>query len=290
MLRVISTHVLLRHRLHPGLLDLLARGGIQGIELFAARQHFDYSDRGHVREIAEWFQSNPVQAFSLHAPLFPDAEMGRGGTPSVNVVHPEKSRRIDSMDEIKRALETAEQLPFKYLVVHLGDREDLWSARTLEHALTALEHLQAFARPMGVNLLIENMQNEVTEPERILEILNTGHFRDIGVCLDLGHAHLGQGIPAVMEVLKDRVVSTHVHDNKADKDSHLWPGDGNIDWPATVQQLQLAPKLEAEVLEIHYSLEDPHESIFARAVETFKMLGVLDEGFQVDRRKAPRTS
>jgi sugar phosphate isomerase/epimerase len=288
MVRVISTHVLLRQRLHPGLLDLLARGGTQGIELFAARQHFDYSDRGHVKEIAEWFQSSSVQAFSLHAPLYPDAEMGRGGAPSVNVVHPEKSRRIDSMDEIKRALETAEQLPFKYLVLHLGDREDLWSARTLEHSLTAIEHLQAFARPMGVNLLIENMQNEVTEPERIMEILNTGHFRDIGVCLDLGHAHLGQGIPAVVEVLKDRIRTTHVHDNMADKDSHLWPGDGNIDWPAAVQQLELAPNLEAEVLEIHYNLADPHDSIPKRAVETFKRIGVLDQDFQLDRRKASR--
>lgn len=287
MLRVISTHVLLRQRLHPGLLDLLTRGGAQGIEIFAARQHFDYSDRGHVREIAEWFQSSPVQAFSMHAPLFPDADMGRGGAPSVNVVHPEKSRRIDSMDEIKRALEAAEQLKFKYLVVHLGDREDLWSPRTLEHSLTALEHLQAFARPMGVNLLIENMQNQVTEPERILEILTTGHFRDIGVCLDLGHAHLGQGIPAVLEVLKGRVRSVHVHDNKADKDSHLWPGDGNIDWPSAIQQLQLAPKLEAAVLEIHYSLADPNESIVTRSAKTFQLLGILEEDFQVERRKAP---
>jgi len=288
MLRVISTHVLLRQRLHPGLLDLLARGGTEGIEIFAARQHFDYSDRGHVKEIAEWFQSNPAQAFSLHAPMYPDAEMGRGGAPSVNVVHPEKSRRIDSMDEIKRALETAEQLPFKYLVVHLGDREDQWSPRTLEHSLTAIEHLQAFARPMGVNLLIENMQNEVTEPERIMEILNTGHFREIGVCLDLGHAHLGHGIPAVVEVLKDRIRTTHVHDNMADKDSHLWPGDGNIDWPGAVQQLELAPGLEAEVLEIHYNLAEPNDSIHGRAVETFKRMGVLDQDFQWYRRKSSR--
>ena len=113
MLRVISTHVFLRQRLHPGLLDLLSRGGAQAIELFAARQHFNYSDRAHVREIAEWFRSNPVKAFSLHAPLFPDLEMGRDGAPSINVVHPEKSRRIDAMDEIKRALETAEQLPLE---------------------------------------------------------------------------------------------------------------------------------------------------------------------------------
>ena len=38
----------------------------------------------------------------MHAPLFPDREMGRAGAAAVNLVDPEKSRRIDAMDEIKR--------------------------------------------------------------------------------------------------------------------------------------------------------------------------------------------
>jgi sugar phosphate isomerase/epimerase len=272
MLRVISTHVFLRQRLHPGLLDLLARGGAQAIELFAARQHFDYTDKAHVREVADWFRSNPVSAFSLHAPLFADMEMGRASAPAVNLVHPEKSRRIDAMDEVKRALEIAEQLPIEFLVVHLGDREDTWNARTLEHSLTALEHLQAFARPLGVKLLVENLQNEVTEPQNILEILNTGHFSDIGVCLDAGHAHLGAGIPTVLEQLKGQLRSSHIHDNRGDKDNHLWPGEGSIDWPATMTELKSAPKLQAAVLEIHYSVAEPQESISARMAEAFKKL------------------
>jgi hypothetical protein len=48
MLRTISTHVFLRQRLHPGLLETLAKGGAQGIEIFAARQHFDYTSKPHV--------------------------------------------------------------------------------------------------------------------------------------------------------------------------------------------------------------------------------------------------
>ena len=105
MLRTISTHVFLRQRLHPGLLETLTKGGAQGIEIFAARQHFDYTSRDHVAEIADWFRANSLQPWALHAPLYPDREMGRAGAPGVNVLHPEKSRRIDSMDEIKRSLE-----------------------------------------------------------------------------------------------------------------------------------------------------------------------------------------
>ncbi|HEY0758199.1 MAG TPA: sugar phosphate isomerase/epimerase family protein [Acidisarcina sp.] len=276
MLRVISTHVFLRQRLHPGLLDVLARGGAEGIEIFAARQHFDYTDRAHIREIGDWFRGNSTRAFSMHAPLYPDTEMGRSGAPAVNVVHPDKSHRIDAMDEIKRALEVAEQIPVQYLIVHLGSREDLWSPRALEHSMTALEHLQTYAKPLGVKLLIENLQSDVAQPQHLLEVLATGHFKDIGVCLDVGHAHLGEGIPAALVSLKDHLRSIHLHDNKGDKDAHLWPGDGTIFWTETMSELKTAANSPAGVLEIHYSLEDQPEAVAAKARQAFEKLGLLE--------------
>src|SRR5215469_10144622 len=195
MLRVLSTHLFLNQRLHPGLLELAARAGAQGVEIFAARQHFDYTSRDDVRELANWFKSNPLQPFSMHAPMFPDREMGRAGAPAVNVIHPEKARRIDSMDEIKRALEAAEHIPLRNLVVHLGEREDGWSQRTIEFAENALEHLGAFARPLGVRVLVENLTNQAATPEHLMVILELGHLDSVGVCIDLGHAHMTVGIP-----------------------------------------------------------------------------------------------
>ena len=41
MLKAVSTHVYVKERLHPGLLDGLARAGAQAVEIFAARQHLD---------------------------------------------------------------------------------------------------------------------------------------------------------------------------------------------------------------------------------------------------------
>src|ERR1035441_10175581 len=162
MLRCLSTHLFLKERLHPGLVELAGRSGAQAVEIFAARQLFDYTSREHLSEIANWFRSNPVEAFSMHAPLYPDREMGRAGGPGVNVLHPEKSRRIDAMDEIKRALETAEQIAFRNLIVHLGERMDGWSPRTVEYAITALEHLAAFAAPLGGRVLVENLDRKST--------------------------------------------------------------------------------------------------------------------------------
>jgi sugar phosphate isomerase/epimerase len=256
MLRVLSTHLFLNQRLHPGLLELAGRAGAQAVEIFAARQHFDYTSRDHVMELAGWFRSNSVEPFSMHAPLFPDREMGRAGAPAVNILHPEKARRIDAMDEIKRALESAEHIPFRHLIVHLGERTDTWSPRSIEYALTGLEHLGAFARPLGVKVLVENLMSEPTTPEHLMTILDLGHLDAVGVCLDLGHAHATVGIAEAVGVLGKRIVSLHVHDNHGMRDEHLWPGDGTIDWTQTAGLLQALPALPAAVLEIGYALND----------------------------------
>jgi len=269
MLRVLSTHMFLSHRLHPGLLEEASRAGAQAIELFAARQHFDYTSREHVAELAEWFRSAPVEPFSMHAPLFPDREMGRAGAPGVNVLHPEKSRRIDSMDEIKRALESAERIPFKNLVVHLGERDDNWSPRSIEYAQIALEHLGAFARPLGVRLLVENLLSEATTPEHLVLILEMGHLANVGMCLDLGHAHITVGTAAAIATLGERITSVHVHDNRGFKDEHLWPGDGTIDWPVTVKELKALASQPATVLEISETLPDAPAALPARIEQAF---------------------
>ncbi len=269
MLRVLSTHLFLNHRLHPGLLELAGRSGAQAVEIFAARRHFDYTSREHIIELAEWFRSNPLEAFSMHAPLFADREMGRAGAPGVNVLHPEKSRRVDAMDEIKRALETAEYIPLRNLVVHLGEQTDLWSPRTIEYAQTALEHLSAFARPLGVKLLVENLLSEPTTPEHLMLILEMGHLDNVGVCLDLGHAHITVGVAAAIAALGTRIVSVHVHDNHGIKDEHLWPGAGSIDWPAAAAALKALSAPPAAVLEISYDLYEPPAAIPAQVEQAF---------------------
>ncbi|MDE3200327.1 MAG: sugar phosphate isomerase/epimerase [Acidobacteriota bacterium] len=266
---ILSTHMFVNQQLHPGLLEMAARAGAEGVEIFAARQHFDYTNREHVEQMAEWFRSHALKAFSMHAPLFPDREMGRSGAHPVNLIHPEKARRIDAMDEIKRALETAEQIPFKYLVVHLGEKTDSWSQRTVEYAITALEHLGAFASPLGVRLLVENLTSEATTPEHLALIIELGHLPQVGICLDLGHAHTTTGIPAAIQAVGPQVESIHVHDNKGFRDEHLWPGDGNIDWQATMLALHRLPKDPALVLEIHHNLGDDYQQIQSKIEQAF---------------------
>jgi sugar phosphate isomerase/epimerase len=272
MLKAISTYVYVRERLHPGLLDGLARGGAQAIEIFAARQHLDYANRKqHVREIADWFHTSNVPLHSVHSPLYADYDWGRTGAPPVNVAATDRAQRIEAMDEIKRALEIAEQIPFRFLVQHIGTANETFTDKKFEAAMTSIEHLRAFAKPLGVRILVENIPNELSTPDKLMEFIQAAHFDDVGVCFDFGHAHMVGTVAEGFEILKAAIHSTHVHDNAKDRDSHLWPGAGTIDWKEAMELLKSAPNTPPLLLEID---GDEKANPVEKMGETFRNLGI----------------
>lgn len=273
-----STYVHVRERLHPGLLEDLARGGAQAIEIFAAKGHFDYTSPQHIREIAAWFRGNQTIFHSMHSPMYPDADWGRGG-PALNIASRDRKTRIEAMDEIKHAIEVAEQAPFRFLVQHIGASNEEFDAHKFEAAMTSIEHLRAFAKPLGVRVLVENIPNELSTPARLVEFIQAAHFEDVGVCFDFGHAHLCEGVAASFAPLKPYIRSTHVHDNKGENDAHLWPGSGDIDWTEGLELLRSAPQVPALLMEIAGAPEDSPElakQIPEMMEKTYRNLGVLD--------------
>lgn len=268
MLRAISTYLYIKRRLHPGLLDTLARGGAQAVEIFAARGHFNYHDKEHVKEIGHWFKTEPVQFHSMHSPIYTSNDF-RSGAPPLSIIDPEKRNRIDAMDEIKRAIEVAEYAPFRFLVQHIGRSDEYDDPKKFEAALSSIEHLRAFARQLGVSLLLENIPNDLSTPERLKELLKALHYPDLGICFDTGHAHLMSSVHQAFGVLEDRICSTHVHDNKRDRDAHLWPGQGTIEWSQTMQSLRSAPRTPALLLEIE---GDESVNVPAKMAEVYAKL------------------
>lgn len=270
MQRAVSTYLFVKERLHPGILDGLARSGVQAIEIFAARQHLDYANRKqHVKEIAEWFRGSGVPLNSVHSPLYADYEWGRAGAPPVNVASTDRAGRIEAMDEIKRALEIAEQIPFRFLVQHLGTHNESFSEKKFEAAMTSIEHLRAFAKPLGVKILLENIPNELSTPDRLIDMIHHAHFDDVGVCFDFGHAHLMSSVSEAFGIVRNLVCSTHVHDNDKSKDLHLWPGQGTIDWKVSVELLRSAPQRPPLLLELE---EDEKVNPLEKLTETFDRL------------------
>ena len=257
MIKAASTYVYVKQRLHPGLLEGLANAGAEAIEIFCARGHFDYTDRSLVRQIAGWFGDRPVKLNSLHSPMYADTDWGRDGSPPINIAATEKVRRIEAMDEIKRAIEVAELAPFRFLVQHVGTGGENFDAHKVDAAMSSIEHLRAFAKPLGVTVLLENTPNELSTPERLVELIQTSRMQDVGVCFDLGHAHIMGDVAQAFDQLQDYIRSTHVHDNAKDRDAHLWPGEGSIEWNEAVRLLHGARHAPPLLLEIEGDGKEP---------------------------------
>jgi len=235
---VLSTHLFVRHRLTTVWLERIYDAGFSAVEIFCARQHIDYRDRAQIAELGHWFRDSRLQMHSLHSPMYSDDVWGRSGPQAViNITQSPKARRIDTVDEIKRAIEIAEFVPFRYLIQHVGVADEEFDERKVDAAFSSLDEIRVFAAQRGVEVLLENTPNELSSAQRLNALLAQTHL-NLNYCFDIGHAHMGPGVEAEFELMKERIRSTHLHDNNGRDDSHLFPGLGSIDWNRAMKLLQ----------------------------------------------------
>ncbi len=237
MQRVLSTHLFVKHRLTTVWLERVWDAGFPAVEIFCARQHIDYRDKAQIIELGHWFRDSELTMHSLHAPMYSDDVWGRSGPQAVlDITETVKAKRMSMVDEIKRAIEIADVVPFRYLIQHLGVAGEELDERKLEAAFSSLDEIKVFAGQRGVEVLLENIPNALSSGERLNYFLRQTHL-NLNYCFDVGHAHLAHGIEAEFDVMKDRIRSTHIHDNDGNEDRHWFPGEGNIDWTKTIQVL-----------------------------------------------------
>jgi sugar phosphate isomerase/epimerase len=280
MQRALSTHLFANHRLTTVWLDRIWQAEIPLVEIFCARQHLDYRNKAQISELGHWFRDAQLKLHSLHSPMYTDQIWGRSGPNSViTITEPVKSRRLEMVDEIKRALEISETVPFRYLIQHLGVAGEEFDERKIDYAFSALEEINLFARQRGVEVLLENTPNELANADRLLMFLDVTHL-NVNVCFDVGHANIYGDVENEYRLLKPRIRSTHVHDNNSYDDSHLFPGasGGNVDWTRTMELLRSAPGQYPLLLELHEVADMPHPIESARAAfEHLEGLRTQDE-------------
>ena len=253
MQRALSTHLFCNHRLTTVWLDRVWDADIPLVEIFCARQHLDYRDKAQIAELGYWFRDSELKVHSLHSPMYSDDVWGRSGPDSViDITEPVKSKRIAKVDEIKRALEIAETIPFRYLIQHLGVSGQPFDERRLEAGFTALDEIKSFAGHRGVEVLVENTPNALASAERLLYFFEVTHLK-LNVCFDLGHANMNEGIETAYRLLAPRIRSTHVHDNDGKEDLHLFPfldEGGTVDWGRAIGVLNGSPDQYPLLLEL----------------------------------------
>jgi len=241
------------HRLTVAWLDKAMHAGIPSVEIFCARQHLDYRNRSQIAELGHWFRDSDLKLHSIHSPMFTDEIWGRSGPHAViNICDLTKANRMSMVDEIKRALDIAEIVPFRYMVQHLGAGEEEFDERKIDAAFSSLEELMLFASHRGVEILLENIPNALSSAERLMHFVRLTHL-DLHFVFDVGHANIGGGVESEFEIMKERIRSTHVHDNDGESDMHLFPlvaEGGKVDWNNTMRLLRSRPDQYPLLLEL----------------------------------------
>jgi sugar phosphate isomerase/epimerase len=246
MQRILSTYLFVSKKLTRELLGQVREAGFHGVEIFATRSHFDYATKAEVQLIARALAEHQLRLSSLHAPTSRDMSVNREGGVPLSVTEVERVRRIEAMDELKRVIDVAEELPFPRMVLHMGGSREAADLRKRDAAFSTLEHLVLHAKRAGVTICLENTTSEMGEPAYLRSFVDETRLTGLRFNFDIGHAHLADGdasgrIARSLDPLRDLVVSTHIHDNHGEKDEHLPPFDGTIDWTEAGKLLRGLP-------------------------------------------------
>src|SRR5499425_825387 len=165
MQRLLSTYLFVSRKLTGELLGEIAAAGFQGVEIFCSRAHFDYTSPAEIRAIARALADHKLTLASLHAPTSRDISATREGGQPLSICEVERVRRIEAMDELKRALDVADDLPFSRMICHMGGIRETADPKKRDAAFSSLEHLILHARHTGVTICIENTNSEMGDPE-----------------------------------------------------------------------------------------------------------------------------
>ena len=247
MQRILSTYMFVSRRLTTELLGQISEAGFEALEIFATRSHFDYTTKPEMQAMASALSQHGLALASLHAPTSRDLSATReGGTP-LSICEVERVRRIEAMDELKRVIDVAEDLPYSRLILHMGGSRETADPRKRDAAFSSLEHLVLHAHHAGVTIAVENTTSEMGDPAYLRAFVDETRLTGLRFNFDIGHAFLADGpeserIEKGFAPLRELAVSAHIHDNHGEKDEHLPPYDGSIDWESVVKALKSAPE------------------------------------------------
>jgi sugar phosphate isomerase/epimerase len=189
---------------------------------------------------------------------------------TICAVHAPLMRHDLTLAPQRAAAELAVELGAGILVVHASSLRFCSPDPTIrgmarERDLQRLDTLLRFCVPRGVSLGLENGKHPA-HAEYLLSLLAAleGRHPDqpvadrpirtsavVGLVLDSGHAALRGGDPLqIARTMLPRLFHTHLHDNHGERDEHLPPGRGRIDWTALMALLHEGEYAGARMIEL----------------------------------------
>lgn len=214
-------------------LETLGKAGFREVEVWAEGIHLDPRVTPDVPAVRAWLDVHPVAVRSVHLPF--DQVLPAGVA---------DDRAEAWVDLCARTLDHAQVLGASLAVLHPVLFADAGEGRAtaLDRFVVTADAIAAHAAGRGMRLMLENMHTMRGPTLRDIAELRQVSARmdgDAGICLDIGHAvfngFVGEALVGEILDAGDLLANTHVHDSDAvGRDPHLAPGEGIVNWVATL--------------------------------------------------------
>ena len=232
----LSTHLFTFHPLDDSIASLYKRFGFPHAELWAMPPHFPYDDPREADLIADRLEANGVRIASLHSPLYPDVRTYREDR-WFSLSSEEEEHRQASVAATARAGSWLSRRGGGTVVLHTTFPTENWYPRRWAAFLSSLNELLALV-PESVRFAVENTPLGSGRTETVLDIVHRYPPGRVGICLDLGHAHIQENVPNAIRACGDRLIHVHASDNHAIRDDHFVPGRGSVPWNLAIPALR----------------------------------------------------
>ena len=238
-------------------LEPIRDGGFSMLEISSAPRHLDFHDREVLERLARRLHDLDLEVYSFHAPY----------GPSLDISSLDRAERWYAQQEMLLAVEAAARLNARWFVIHPGPESDARPSdaermQRLRHAASVLVSIAERCAEHGVGLCMENMLPHLLfgNASDTMWLLGALRHHDVGFCFDTGHAFLGRDVDGIVRSFAGRLRLVHAHDNHAERDDHLPPGEGRIDWTRLLERLHEVDFHGGLVLELSGDLgADPAE-------------------------------
>ena len=180
-----------------------------------------------IEAVGGWCRSAGIDIHACHAPF--------GGESDLSL--PDEDARRQAVANVEQALARAALMGAACVVIHPsgGGLEDEDREERRTQLMRSLESLIGASERIGIRLALENMlpRHIGDTSAEIMYIVNHLNSPHLGICFDVGHAHLNpEGVMGAFEAFCEQIITFHLQDNDGNNDRHLQPPYGTIDWAA----------------------------------------------------------
>jgi len=263
----LSTHLFVYHEFDTTFIDIAAESGVRAMEIFAVNPHFPYRDRRFVGKVMRRCEKRDIRIVSVHSPLYMHIDDIRKNR-WFSLSSEDEELRERTIEETIAASMLLTEGEEGILVVHTSIPGE---ERGGPHTFLFLDSVKRILEkiPRGVRVAIENSTTSSGTAMATIDIAGSFPAGRVGVCIDVGHAHVGESAPSAIMAASNRLLNVHCSDNEGDEDDHLIPGEGTLDWHRVIKALRSAAYEGPLTMEIRDTLRgiEKDYSSFGKIIE-----------------------